>query len=157
MNTSIQIIPATLENIEEIIALGALLSQEEQAYEPHLTYNREESLEHYKSELTNPNALLIAAVLDDGTITGYHYSYTEILDYLSTQNNQCTLEALYVLPEYRGSGIGRLLTDKSQDWAINIQKVDRIIAHIYSNNEASTKLHEKRGFKAYNTEFIKYV
>ncbi len=157
MNPAIHISRISANQLDTIISLGEKLQSEESRYEPHLIFNREESRVHYEEELSNPDALIVAAFLEDDTIVGYQYSYVHTLDYLSRKNRECVLEALYILPDFRGKGIGKQLVTFSEDWAIKGKKVDRLATHIYSDNEASVQLHLKRGFTSYNTELIKHV
>jgi ribosomal protein S18 acetylase RimI-like enzyme len=157
MQVTVHIEPITANDLDEIIDLGEALQIAEQQYEPLLIFNRKESRSHYEKELSNPDALIIAAKLDDGTIVGYQYSYVHTLDYLSSKNRECVLEALYVNPSFRGQGIGRQLTDYAQDWAISTKAVNRLSTHIYSDNVASVELHAKKGFNPYNTELVKHV
>jgi GNAT superfamily N-acetyltransferase len=154
--SSMEIRNATAADLEAIINLGEALQNESKDYEPLLVYNREESLKHYTAELDNKNAKIIVAI-DDRKIVGYQYAYVTVLDYLSKNNRQCTLEAIYVLPDYRGRGIAKSLITSSEQWAIQEKYVDRIQAGIYAGNAASEIAHEKVGYKAYYTEFVKYI
>ena len=157
MNSAVQIIQANDDDLDRLISMGERMQSDERRYEPLLTFDRDTSREHYAHELRNPNALIILAVLEDGSYAGYQYSYVHEIDYLSSGNRECVLEALYVEPRSREQGIGVALTKYAQNWAINTKEVNRLVAHIYSNNEVSIKLHEKDGFRPYNLELIKYT
>jgi GNAT superfamily N-acetyltransferase len=156
MNSPTTIRQATMIDLDEIIVLGEMLQNDSKDFEPKLIFNREESFKHYKAEMENANALIIVAEKDN-KIVGYQYSFVTELDYLSDSNMECTLEALYVLPDNRSMGIGKQLVAHAEDWAVNTKKVNRIKANIYCGNTASEELHIKNGFKPYNTEYIKLV
>lgn len=153
---SFNIRKATKTDLNRIIELGGMLQKESKEYEPTLLFDEQSAYTHYQGELENDNALIIAAITND-EIVGYQYSFITILDYLSRGNIECTLEALYVLPEHRGKGIAKQLVNTSERWAIEEKRVNRIKANIYSGNTASEQLHLKRGFTPYCTEYIRYV
>lgn len=157
MNTDVTINRITIEDLEKIIDLGEMLQSEEQLYETNLVFNRKASFEHYQTELTNPDALIIAAKVEDGTIIGYQYSHTHTLEYLNSDNKECVFEALYVTRHFRGKGIGKALNNYAEHWAINEKQVNRISTHIYATNDASLKLHTSSGFKPYNIELVKNI
>lgn len=147
---------ATLSDLPTVIQLGEHLQDESREHEPLLTFDFEQSLKHYTDELANANARIIVAE-HNGEIVGYQYSYVTELDYLSQNNRQCTLEALYVLPDYRHQGIGSALMREAEAWAINVCHADRILANIYSGNSASAAIHIADGFVPYCTEYIKVI
>jgi GNAT superfamily N-acetyltransferase len=148
---------ATNKDLEIIIKMGEALQNESRTHEPLLIFNRKESYSNYERELSNTRALIIVAAGDDDELMGYQYSFITTLDYLSSANKECTYEALYVVPEFRGFGVGRALTKAAEDWAINQHGVNRIRANIYSGNTPSISLHTKDGFSPYCTEYIKLI
>lgn len=147
---------ATENDLQSIVHLGEMLQNDSQQFEPDLLFNSDTSLEHYNSELSNENALIIVAV-DSDEIVGYQYSFISTLDYLIKNNLECTFEAIYVLPAWRSQGIGDQLVNYSESWAINDKRVNRLKANIYSNNKASEGLHIKRSFTPYNIEYIRRI
>ena len=155
-NSEIDIRKASIKDIETVIDLGSMLQDESKIYEPNLNFDRKSAIEHYSAELNNDDDLIIVAEIDN-KIVGYQYSYVTILDYLDSQNIQCTFEAIILLPEYRSKGIGNQITTVSEKWAVEDKKVNRIRANIYNGNNASEQLHLNDGFKPYSTEYIKYI
>ena len=147
---------AAKEDLHSIIDLGELLQVESGVYEPDIIYNRQEAYNHYLSELKNPNARIIIAI-DDEKIVGYQYSFIEDLNYLSTNNRQCTLEALYLLPNARNNGTGRKLVEEAERWALEDMKANRIKANIYVGNTASESIHINEGYKPHNIEYLKLI
>jgi GNAT superfamily N-acetyltransferase len=148
---------ATKDDVREVIDMGVQLQEESKEFEPLLIFDWQASYDHYAKELENKQARIIVACDSGGTITGYQYSYLTILDYLSENNRECILEAIYVKPEFRGRGIARALVQSAEQWAVREMKADRIKAGIYVGNEASEGVHVKGGFTPYYTEYIKYV
>lgn len=146
---------ATNDDLDAIINMGEKLQNESKNYEPLLTFDWQQSYDHYRKELENSSARIGVAVDADGVVAGYQYSYISTLDYLATANRECVLEALYVKPEYRGKGIAKELVKGAEQWAISEMKVNRIKAGIYAGNRASETVHLKDGFVPYYTEYIK--
>ena len=144
---------AKQEDLEKVIDLGHDMFVAEKAFEPRLTFDRNESLSHYMEELGNNDALIIVAETT-GEIVGYQYSYITELDYLEGNIKECHLEAIYVEPEYRHHGIAEVMMDKTEEWARQ-RGAKRMKAGIYNDNVASRKLHEKHGFSEYYVEYTK--
>ncbi len=155
-NPEINIRKATDVDIETVINLGSMLQDDSKLYEPNITFDRKEAVKHYSAELNNDDALIIVAEIDN-KIIGYQYSYITKLDYLSTQNIECTFEAIILLPEYRSKGIGKQITTVSEKWAVQDRKANRISATIYSGNTASEQLHLNDGFKPHSTSYVKLI
>lgn len=147
---------AAMRDLDRIIRMGQCLQDESGRYEPLLIFNKKEALGCYQKELSNNRALIIVAEEDNGVV-GYQYSFIRELDYLSRDNIECTFEAIYVCPEYRGRGIGKKLIRFSEDWAIREWRANRIKANIYAKNETSIMLHVRDGFSPYCIEYIKTI
>ncbi len=137
--------------------MGKQLQDESRDYEPNLTFDWQQSYDHYLKELGNKEARIIVAIDPSGVINGYQYSYMSTLDYLAQDNRECTLEALYVKPEYRNKGIAKALVQDAEQWAITKMKASRIRAGIYTGNTSSEIVHIKNGFNPYYTEYIKLI
>ena len=152
----INITEATRDDLPMVIHLGEQLQNESMEYEPRLIFNYDKSYKHYEGELSSENARIIIAVVDNA-IVGYQYSFITTLDYLAQDARECTFEALYVVPEFRHCGVGAALMHDAESWATNTKCVNRIKASIYSANDLSRSMHEKDGFVAYCTEYIKFV
>ena len=155
-NFEIHIRKATINDIETVIDLGSLLQDDSKIYEPDIIFDRKSAIEHYSAELNNDDALIIVAEIDN-KIIGYQYSYITKLDYLDTQNIECTFEAIILLPEYRSKGIGKQITTVSEKWAVQDKKANRISATIYSGNTASEQLHLNEGIKPHSTSYVKLI
>jgi ribosomal protein S18 acetylase RimI-like enzyme len=153
-NKEVTIRGAEPEDLNRIIALGEELQAESRQFEPGLTFNADEAMSHYASELKNDAAHIIVAEYNS-SIVGYQYSYIEVLDYLANKNRECHLEAIYVEPQVRGLGIAARLLEEAERWAVEERHADRFKAGIYAQNTASVKLHEKYGFEPYYIEYIK--
>jgi GNAT superfamily N-acetyltransferase len=58
---------------------------------------------------------------------------------------------MYVLPEYRGKGINKLILDRLKDWAAS-QGLTELRLEVYYENLPAIKAYEKFGFKSHMLE-----
>ena len=58
---------------------------------------------------------------------------------------------MYVLPEYRGKGINKLILGHLKDWALS-QGLTELRLEVYSENSSAIKAYEKFGFKSHMLE-----
>ena len=156
MDKSIKFRKAIKDDIIPVIQLGEMLQKESREFEARLNFNKDEAIDHYIKELDNEDALIIVAEKDN-RIIGYQYSFIKKLDYLETENLECTFEAIYIKQDYRSMGIAKKLELLSEDWAISVKKVNRIMANIYNGNIASENMHLKNGFVPYCSQYIKII
>jgi ribosomal protein S18 acetylase RimI-like enzyme len=61
------------------------------------------------------------------------------------------LKAIYVLPEYQGKGIGKMLWTKSRTY---FNKNNKTIVHVAEYNENAIKFYERLGFVKTGKKFI---
>jgi hypothetical protein len=142
MDKLIKFRKATKDDIVFVIELGEMLQDESKEFESRLNFNKAEATDHYINELDNEDALIIVAE-KDSRIIGYQYSFIKKLDYLETDNLECTFEAIYIERDCRSIGTAKKLESLFEDWAINVKKVNRIMADIYNGNIASENIHLK--------------
>lgn len=147
--------PATKNDLNLLINWGQKLYEVEKVFEPLLFYSSHDSLERYRKELRNPDALLQVIELD-GKPVGYFYAHLGLLDYLSTKNKQCEIEVIFLQEEARGKGISNMIIERCIEWAKS-RNAFRIKAGIYVSNGASLKTFRKAGFKDYHITLLKYL
>lgn len=96
-----------------------------------------------KKFLNTPNTQLFLVAKENKKVVG-------IFDLVKHENvNQ--LEAIYILPEYQGRGIGKMFWEKGQEFFGN----DRdIIVHVASYNKQAIYFYEKLGFVDYGRKFM---
>ncbi len=102
-----------------------------------------ELLDKWKEDLTiTPDYIIknnVFKLISDGKIIGYY-------SFLKLENNILKLDFLFILPEYIGSGIGKLLMTDFIDKAKNLN-IEKIILDADPNAE---KFYSKFGFQTYN-------
>ncbi len=102
-----------------------------------------ELLDKWKDDLTiTPEYISLNEtfkLISDGQIIGYY-------SFLKLENNIVKLDFLFILPEYIGSGIGKLLMTDFIDKAKSLN-IEKIILDADPNAE---KFYSKFGFSIYN-------
>ena len=98
----------------------------------------------YENYIEDETKLLIVAVEND-KILGYLYGKIEDAD--STYKYiVATLDALYVLENYRSQGIAKTLISNFKKWAM-LKNANRLKVNVWSKNKNAKKLYEQLGFK----------
>lgn len=98
----------------------------------------------YENYIEDETKLLIVAVEND-TIIGYLYGNIEDID--STYKYVvATLDALYVLENYRGQGVAKTLISHFKKWAM-LKNAKRLKVNVWSKNIKAKNLYEQLGFK----------
>lgn len=67
-------------------------------------------------------------------------------------SHRANLGAMYVIPEARGQGAGRLLIDAAVDRAYMMDGVEDVVLAVTVGNEAARHLYIKAGFKLYSID-----
>jgi ribosomal protein S18 acetylase RimI-like enzyme len=104
----------------------------------------------YEELLTKPDTVLLLAHVD-GALVGYAVTHvmaareTWIYDTWRTGERIGELEAIGVLPEHRGKGIGSALLD-AVDREFEALGVDDVILGVLPGNTEAMRLYARRGF-----------
>nr|WP_246029074.1 GNAT family N-acetyltransferase [Parashewanella tropica] len=88
--------------------------------------------------------LLIAEEAGQIIATGYGQLRGSKLSLIHSKH--CYLGVMYVLPEYRGQGINKLMLDKIIAWSKE-RGVSDFYLDVYSANDSAIKAYEKAGFQ----------
>lgn len=70
----------------------------------------------------------------------------------ANEKHRAYLAGLYVLPTYRGAGIGRALVEAALDRARSDGRLRRVNLTVVSQQQAAVRLYESLGFRAYGVE-----
>ncbi|QXV67310.1 GNAT family N-acetyltransferase [Mucilaginibacter sp. 21P] len=97
--------------------------------------------------LTSSDAYLVVAESNGEVIASGYARINESKPYLR-HPHEAYLGFMYVLPEYRGKGINRLIIDALKNWAKS-HNVSELRLEVYSENAPAIKAYEKFGFKPY--------
>lgn len=91
--------------------------------------------ERIKSQIQNPNAHTWVAKYDNKVV-----GFISVLK----KDNESSIEAIHILPEFQGKGIGTKLLTKALNWIGNDKKVT---LEVVSYNDGAQRLYKKLGFK----------
>ncbi|MBL4675749.1 MAG: GNAT family N-acetyltransferase [Mucilaginibacter sp.] len=97
--------------------------------------------------LTSPDAHLVVAELNGELIASGYARIDKSKPYLS-HAEEAYLGFMYVVPQYRGKGVNRLVIDTLKQWAI-ARNITELRLEVYSENESAIRAYEKFGFKLY--------
>jgi len=142
--------------------LKELLKVAEQTfYDTFAKENTEENMKVYLAEhftyekliieFNNPYSEFYSAILND-RITGYLKINFEQAQTEFVQNNSMEIERIYVLKEFQGYKIGKLLLDKAFARAQE-NKIDIVWLGVWEKNEKAISFYKKNGF----IEFGKHI
>ncbi len=155
---SIEITKVTLNNLEQLQAIGRRTFQETFA-----DSNEEEDMNKYLDtgfstekltiELNDENAEFYFAKLDKEVI-GYlklnaGASQTELKD-----SKALEIERIYVAKEFHGKSVGQLLYNKAIELARQ-KEVDYVWLGVWEENPRAIRFYEKNGFVAFDKHIFK--
>lgn len=103
-----------------------------------------------KSMLTASHVHLVVAEIDNKIIASGYARIEESKPYVKYEH-YAYLGFMYVLPEYRGKGINKLIIDELKTWAVT-KGLTEIRLEVYYENEPAIKAYEKIGFKKHMIE-----
>ena len=140
---------------EEFSEIGQLLvtvySQLNGFPKPHEQPNYYDMLTNIGIQTTKPNTALLVAVSNTSQICGAVVYFSDMKQYGSggtatLETNASGFRLLAVDPNFRGQGIGKLLSEK----CINLAKASgksQLIIHSTKSMQVAWKMYEKLGFK----------
>lgn len=109
-----------------------------------LTPQTYEQRQEWFQEHTSVHHPLICALTDGGTVAGY----ASLSPYRSKEAYSSTVElSVYVSPHFRRRGVATQLMEHILDMARADRELRTVVSVITSGNEASTRLHERFGFR----------
>jgi len=104
------------------------------------------SHEDFFHALKDPDQMLDAAVLK-GDVAGFIHAvvFDRAENRAHEANRVARIELIVVKETHRRAGIGRLLIERAQTWAISKQ-ADALVLNCYAFNIIAARLYEKTGF-----------
>ena len=82
----------------------------------------------------------------DGEMIGYCSVYMSYVPSLFNSQIEATLGDIYIAPDHRSSGIGKLLLDQAISWA-QIREANRLRLNVHSSNSQAIAYYLKQGFE----------
>jgi len=99
----------------------------------------------FASELTNPDALIFAAELED-SVVGYAYARLEARDWNALLDSCGALHDIFVSVGQRRQGVARRLVEAVRD-ALRARGAPRLVLHTASKNATARQFFARLGFR----------
>ena len=146
--------PATLDDLDVLLLFEQGVIAAERPFDPTL---KADPIRYYdlKKMIEASHIELLVAVSGD-TIIGSGYARIETAKPFLQYEQYAYLGFMYVLPEYRGKGINRMIIDALATWAAG-QNMTELRLEVYQNNTAAIAAYEKVGFKKLLIEMRKQI
>ena len=146
--------PATLDDLDVLLLFEQGVIAAERPFDPTL---KADPIRYYdlKKMIEAAHIELLVAVSGD-TIIGSGYARIETAKPFLQYEQYAYLGFMYVLPEYRGKGINRLIIDALATWAAG-QNMTELRLEVYQNNTAAIAAYEKVGFEKLLIEMRKQI
>lgn len=142
---------AAVEDLDAIQELSIRLSEkEEEEFDPTIDpewNSTEDATEYFGERITENNGFAMVAE-EDGKVTGYTIgSITETEEYRDDLK-VAELETMYILPKYRGKGIGTELVNQFNSWSEE-KDADRLRVEATAQNKDAIRFYRENGFEDY--------
>lgn len=111
------------------------------------------SLAQLATEFNHPDSVFYFALLNNQVI-GYLKINTGAAQTELKEPDGFEVERIYVLKEYKGKNVGRLLLDKAIEIATN-RKAAYIWLGVWEDNHRAIRFYEKNGFSAFGKHIFK--
>jgi ribosomal protein S18 acetylase RimI-like enzyme len=105
------------------------------------------------SQCQDYNGRLLIAQWEQKSV-GYIAFWEEELQFYSI-SSQIRVSDLYISPDYRGKGLGKILLMEAEDYAKK-GGFPRLLLCVLSRNESARAMYLKCGMREYHTNLVKY-
>ena len=147
--SNIVIRKASFKDLDQLLIFEQGVIKAERPFDPTL---KPDPINYYdlKAMLTASHVHLVVGELDGKIIASGYARIEKSKSYLK-HDQHAYLGFMYVLPEYRGKGINKLILGHLKDWALS-QGLTELRLEVYSENSSAIKAYEKFGFKSHMLE-----
>jgi GNAT superfamily N-acetyltransferase len=136
--------PATAGDLDVLLKFEQQIIEAERPFDPTI---REGDNVHYydlAALVALPNAHVVVAEVESKIVASGYARIDASEPYLKHQTH-AYLGFMYVVPEYRGKGINRMIVRVLEDWSRS-QGVMEMRLEVYDMNAAAIRAYEKCGF-----------
>ncbi len=146
---SINIRKAVAGDLEQLLIFERDIIKFERPFDPTV---KPDPVNYYdlKAMLSSPNIEVVVAEINNKIIASGYARIDKSKPFLKHQHH-AYLGFMYVLPEYRGRGINKLIIDILKNWATS-QNINEFRLEVYYDNTPAIKAYEKMGFSRYSLE-----
>jgi GNAT superfamily N-acetyltransferase len=147
--STIQIRPATIEDIPYLLLFEQGVIKAERPFDPTL---KADPIHYYDLEklIDGPESILLVAEDEQRLIASGYADIRKSKDYYKHESF-AYLGFMYVIPEYRGKQIIRLVLDALKDWCKTKQMYE-LRLEVYAENMPAINAYLKAGFSNYMIE-----
>jgi GNAT superfamily N-acetyltransferase len=141
--------PATFADMDTLLQFEQGVISAERPFDPTL---QEGDINYYDLNefITAPHIHLVVAEVN-GKVVGSGYSRIETSKIYLKHKNHAYLGFMYVLPDYRGKGINKLIIEALKEWSVK-QGVTEFRLQVYAGNESAIQAYQKVGFNSHMIE-----
>jgi len=145
----IKIRPATPDDLNQLKIFEQELIKFERPFDPTL---KPDPVKYYDLEMMLTASHIYVAIAEtNNKIIASGYARIDKSEPFLKHSSHAYLGFMYVIAEYRGKGINKLIMDALKDWAI-LQGLSEFRLEVYYGNVSATKAYEKFGFKSHMVE-----
>jgi ribosomal protein S18 acetylase RimI-like enzyme len=146
---NIVIRPATITDLDTLLLFEQGVISAERAFDPTLKTGQ---IHYYDlaAMMQSPQTRLLIALVDDQP-AGCGYARIETSKHYLRHPQHAYLGFMYVLPEYRGKGINKLIISALKSWSAGKGVVEMRL-EVYVNNVRAIAAYEKAGFTRHMIE-----
>ena len=136
-------------DLEQLLIFEQDLIKTERPFDPTV---KPDQVNYYdlKAMLIAPHIEVVVAETNNTIIASGYARIDKSKSFLKHQHH-AYLGFMYVLPEYRGKGINKLIIDALKNWAAS-QNIHEFRLEVYYDNTPAIKAYEKIGFSKYSLE-----
>ncbi|MBC1490806.1 GNAT family N-acetyltransferase [Listeria booriae] len=139
----------TLKDVEKYVQIRLQALQESPAsFASSFEEEKYTALQKYEIRFQSPYSLTFGAFLS-GQLVGVVTLIRE--DRLKTRH-RANIVAMYVLPDFRGSGVGKALIETAIEQAKLLEGVEQIYLSVVSANSPARNLYISLGFQVFSLE-----
>lgn len=137
------------EDLDQLLIFEQDLIKTERPFDPAI---KADPVNYYdlKEMLAAPHIEVVVAETDDKIIASGYARIERSKRFLKHQKH-AYLGFMYVLPEYRGKGLNKMIIDVLKNWAA-LQNINELSLEVYYGNASAIRAYEKIGFSKYMLE-----
>lgn len=141
---NITIRKAVSDDLDQLLIFEQNMIKTERPFDPTI---KPDPVNYYdlNAMLIAADICLVVAELDNKVIASGYARIDKARQFLNYAHH-AYLGFMYVLPEYRGKGINKLIIDTLKDWATS-RGLSELRLEVYYENISAIKAYEKFGFK----------
>jgi len=141
---NITIRKAVSDDLDQLLIFEQNMIKTERPFDPTI---KPDPVNYYdlNAMLIAADICLVVAELDNKVIASGYARIDKARHFLNYAHH-AYLGFMYVLPEYRGKGINKLIIDTLKDWATS-RGLSELRLEVYYENISAIKAYEKFGFK----------